>query len=92
MTATSLDPEELAYPYGSLNQSRRRARVLCADGVVRKAIVGIPDTYFSIPARLKANGKTVSGFVSSEEVEGAVVYTFTAYTSGANHDAIKAPE
>lgn len=68
---TWLDPEELAYPAGSLRQSRRRAWARCSDGVRRTIKVGIPDTYFSIPGwtRVRRNGKqvTIAGYVTSDE-------------------------
>jgi hypothetical protein len=67
---TMLDREEKAYPSGSLRDSRRKARALCPDGKVRACVVGLPDTFFSIPARMKANGKTVTGFVTVETLEG----------------------
>lgn len=72
---TWLDPEEMSYPEGSLRQSRRRAKALCPDGIVRTAVVGIPDTFFSIPARLKARGKTVAGYVSVSTASGSDVAT-----------------
>lgn len=53
---TWLDPEELAYPAGSLRQSRRRARARFPDGRLRIVVVSIPDTYFSIPARSAHHG------------------------------------
>lgn len=61
---TFLDPEERAYPTGSLQSSRRHFRAVCPDGVERSGICGIADTFFSIPARLKAHGKTVTGYVT----------------------------
>lgn len=59
---TWLDPEELSYPSGSITAGRK-AKALCSDGKVRTCQVGIPDTFFSIPARTKAFGKTITGFV-----------------------------
>lgn len=61
---TFVDPEENAYPAGTLRESRRRFKAKCPDGVIRSGICSIPDTSFSIPARLKARGKTVAGFIS----------------------------
>lgn len=82
--STWIDDEELAYVgyAGGMNQSRRRGAVLCADGKVRKAVLGVPNTFFSIPARVKAYGKTVSGYVSVDD-DGR--YVFTAYKYGKNH-------
>lgn len=59
---TWLDPEDMCYPSGSITAGRK-AKALCSDGKVRTCQVGKPDTMFSIPARTKAFGKTVTGFV-----------------------------
>ena len=79
---TFLDPEEYAYPAGSLKASRRRFAARCEDGKVRRGICGIPDTYFAIPARLKAHGKTVSGYIAAGD-DGTIV--FIAHDYGKNH-------
>lgn len=45
-------------------------KCLCSDGVRRTAwITSEADTYFSIPARVKVKGKTVSGYVTGRETE-----------------------
>lgn len=49
--ATWIDPEELAYPAGSLRQSRRKGKVRFPDGKLRIVTLGVPDTYSTIPAR-----------------------------------------
>lgn len=50
---------------------------LCEDGVRRTAFVtGEPDTFFSVPARVSAKGKTVSGFLTCDS-DGD--YRFIAY-------------
>ena len=52
-------------PYKALN-------VLCPDGVRRTCdITGEADTYFTIPARTQAFGKTVHGFISSDNIPPA---------------------
>jgi hypothetical protein len=61
---TWLEPEELTYPAGGMT---RRARALCPDGALRVVVCGLPDTAFSIPARARINGRSVRGFVSSDE-------------------------
>lgn len=49
---------------------RRRHRALCSDGKWRMAQqTGEPDTFFSMPARVQVNGKTVSGFLTTRTVE-----------------------
>lgn len=65
--ATWIDPEEYAYPEGSLRQSRRRGLVKYPDGKLRTVVLGVPDTFFTIPARGKAHGRTFSGYVSCDE-------------------------
>lgn len=64
----------------------------CADGVTRTARVKChaydgsfaADTWFSVPARVKAKGKTVRGYVTSTE-DGLA---FHAYLYRKNHAAI----
>ena len=52
-------------------------RALCADGKVRALsyIAQTADTFFSVPASVKVQGKTVSGFVTVECVSGSSVVT-----------------
>lgn len=69
---TWLEPESLTYPSGGFY---RRARVAMPDGSLRIVTCAIPDTFFSIPARLKDKGKTVRGFITSDEDKG---FAFTA--------------
>jgi hypothetical protein len=47
----------------------------CPDGKVRKLkrISSTPDTFFSIPAAVRVNGKTVAGYVTIETVAGNTV-------------------
>lgn len=71
---TWLEPEEFCYPNGGMT---RRALVTCPDGKLRVVTCGIPDTYFSIPARVKIAGKTTKGFVTSDESG----FKFNVYTS-----------
>jgi len=80
VNGTFLDPEEYCYPSGSLRQSSRRFAARCPDGIIRKGICGLADTFFSIPARLNAKGKTVTGFVGSDE-NG---FFFLPFTYGKN--------
>lgn len=61
---TVIEPEEYAYPSGSLRQSRRFGRALCSDGKVRRVKLGVADTFFSVPAICKIKGKTVHGIIS----------------------------
>lgn len=61
---TWLEPESLCYPSGGM---LRRCYALCEDGKKRVFKCGIPDTFFSILATGKINGKSVKGFISSDE-------------------------
>jgi hypothetical protein len=63
---TWLEAESMCYPSGALSAGRR-ARALCEDGVARVFRVGIPDTYFTIPAAGKVKGRSVTGYVSVDE-------------------------
>lgn len=59
-THTNLAPEALAYPNGG---QTRPGRAIYPDGKVRKVMGGIPDTFFTIPAHGRMNGKYVAGFL-----------------------------
>lgn len=70
-------------------------RALCPDGVVRavRFYDGIADTFFSVPCRVQAHGKTVAGYVTVETVDGystptdddPAVVRFVPYTYRRNH-------
>lgn len=61
------------YDNGSISVYRGPWHVLhkvlncpCPDGKARVAVItGEADTFFSVPARVKAKGKTVTGFVTT---------------------------
>ena len=82
---TWIDPEEYAYPHGRMARKGRvritgnphapNAASNRAIGTIRAIRCGIPDTFFTIPARLHIDLKTVRGFVSVES--GANEFTFT---------------
>jgi hypothetical protein len=62
---TWLEPEAMCYPDGGMT---RRAYALFPDGKKRIVVCGIPDTYFSIPARpVKVAGIQVRGYIGSDE-------------------------
>ena len=75
---TWIDPEERAYPHGGFT---RRGRVRVARnsthpdipdlpyGEIRAVRVSIPDTWWTIPARMRVRGKTYQGYVSIENGE-----------------------
>lgn len=61
---------------------------ICPDGKRRTArITGQPDTFFSQPAKIVANGKTVTGFISSTETAaGLPDVSFSPYLYATNGD------
>ena len=63
-----------------------RAQVLCSDGKVRATsrIAETADTFFSVPASVKVNGKTVAGYLTMEDD----VALFVAYTYGKNGNVL----
>lgn len=63
---TGIGPEEDCYPSGSITAGRK-GRARFPDGRVRVVLLGIPDTWFSIPARAKWNGRTVTGCVMVDD-------------------------
>ena len=48
---------------------RTGSRVLCSDGKIRSLayLAQTSDTFFSIPAAIRVNGKYVTGYVTTEE-------------------------
>lgn len=72
----TVQPWGLFTPYGH--------QVLCADGRIRSCrLASTPDTFFSTPASIKYKGKTVSGYVTTEEEHKAPyrrAYVFRAHT------------
>jgi len=66
-----------------------RGRAYCPDGVVRRVMIGTPDTFFTCPARVKAFGKWVSGFTTmgdlhSKSSDSEKVVMFTPLPQGKN--------
>jgi hypothetical protein len=68
---TFLEPEEKAYPKGGF--SRRGSAILQKNehnpvdlpyGEIRDIRASIPDTYFSIPAKLRYNKRKILGFLT----------------------------
>lgn len=66
---------------------------VCSDGVERVAtFTAENDTFFSRPARVAVKGKTVSGYITSETLDGwstetegdPGVFKFSAYAYGKN--------
>lgn len=69
---TWLDREELAYNThtGTPNRSQRKGCAKCFDGKLRTFSLGIPDTFYSIPAVGRIGNKYVRGWV---EVDNSVL-------------------
>jgi len=79
--------------------TRNGHRAICADGVVRAVeMASTPDTFFSIPARCRIDGRWVSGYVTthgnaiSRELDGfhgpdlpPETYEFRHHTCHASH-------
>jgi hypothetical protein len=66
------------YPWGFFRRTGHR--LLCADGVIRAAeLAQTADTFFSIPASIRIRGKRVSGYATTDEVDGVRVHTFRAH-------------
>ena len=66
---------------------------LCSDNKVRKLKrVGVPDTFFSMPASVRVKGKTVSGYITTDTRDGfstesptdLMMVRFRAYNYGKN--------
>lgn len=79
---TWLEPEEWAYSSGGFLRKgfvklRRNPHnpIALPYGELRKVRVSIADTFFTIPARLRYQGKTVAGFVSKPEGEEELCFT-----------------
>jgi hypothetical protein len=72
---TWIDPEEYAYPAGGFTRNGRaevrrnsfNPDVVLPYGKVRAIRCSIPDTYFSIPARLRYQRRTVRGFITCDD-------------------------
>ena len=67
---TWIEPEERCFPHGGFH---RQARCLW-QGRHRLVRASLPDTLFSIPARLGHRGQTLRGFLSVSE-DGALHFT-----------------
>jgi hypothetical protein len=84
LTDTWIDPEERAYPNGGFTRRARvRIRANSFDPEHCRALVGqyrmvrasIPDTFSTIPARLRTNGCTIRGFVSWDTETAELTFT-----------------
>lgn len=75
-------------PWGIM--PRNGHRLLCADGQIRAAeLASTPDTFFSTPARVRFQGKWVSGYATTETPYGlsssapeGFAYVFRQHTGG----------
>jgi hypothetical protein len=78
-------------------QTGRKVKALCSDGKVRTAtFTAEADTFFTVPARVSVNGRTVTGHVTGYNeifdpgvpVPAGTEYLFTAYQYRRNADAL----
>ena len=84
---TWIEGEEFAYPEGGFT---RRARAVLRKnpnnpielpyGELRTVRCSIPDTYFSIPARLRIKGRTVQGYLSIDTSGPSDADAFVTFT------------
>ncbi len=75
---------------------RTGSRVLCSDGKIRSLayLATTADTFFSVPAAIRINGKYVTGYVTTDEVAPEsqgykvrrVATTFRQHDGQTNHD------
>ena len=57
------------------SDGRRRAKVRFSDGSLRIVdCAGTADTFFSIPARARISGKSITGYVTSDDESGEYVF------------------
>lgn len=60
----SQDGRTVCVQWGPWSQTIKMKNVLCEDGRERTIHTRDPDTFFTVPGRTWARGKTVTGFVS----------------------------
>lgn len=81
---TYIEAEHLAYctPTGSHSRSQRHGMVRYPDGRILSVTLGVPDTFFTIPAHGRLHRRYVSGFVSvdTDANQGRGEYIFTPVT------------
>lgn len=77
LAPTWIGPEEDAYNTysGAHSRSGRRGYVRFPDGKLRTVTLGVPDSFFSIPAHGRVNGRYMSGFVSVDTDNKQFVFT-----------------
>ena len=82
---TWIEPEEWTYPSGGfLRRACVRLRANSVDpgslpdkaiGTYRIVRASVADTYFTIPARLRIDGKTIKGFISVDDDNEELTFT-----------------
>jgi hypothetical protein len=73
---TWLEGEEFCYGSPTDQAMVRRCYARCEDGQLRVVRCCIPDTFYSIPAVARIQGKRVKGFITNGENTG---FEFKAY-------------
>lgn len=62
---TWLEPDEKAYT--AKGSMLRKGQAVFSDGQVRAVRAGVPDTYFTVPAKARVKGKYVAGYLTNDE-------------------------
>jgi hypothetical protein len=66
---THIGPEEMAYNTrnGGHSRSYRKAKAFCLDGKIRTFTAGVADSYSTVPAHGRINGRYVSGYLTLDD-------------------------
>lgn len=87
--------ERIDYPGPFSIGPRKITNCVCPDGKLRNAHCSEsgPDTFFSIPAKVYAKGKTVSGYITPDEYykdngERVTYWKFQPYTYRKNYHLV----
>lgn len=80
----SQDGHTIDVHMGMWHQLVAMRNVLCEDGKERTIYTREPDTFFTVPGRTSARGKTVTGFVSYD----SDIERFTFKATGKHRDLI----
>lgn len=84
LSDTYIESEQLAYNTytGAHSRSNRHGMVRYPDGRILSVTLGVPDTFYTVPAHGRLHGKYVSGFVSVDtdyrNGEGQYIFTITS--------------
>jgi len=68
---TWLEPEQFAY---GGNRKGRKGVAICPDGVRRLVYAGVPDSAWTIPAKVLVGKVVVTGFLMIDPDSGAILF------------------